>query len=175
MLYVGIDPGLSGAVAVLTSRGRVVVLGNTPVIKVKKGKGSKRVYCAEKMADILRALPLNRVAIVGIESVHAMPHQGVTSMFSMGRGVGTWDGIIATLGLPIEWLSPQAWQKTVIGPKLDKTQDSKNRSIQRARELFRAQPDILAQLQTKTSDGRADALLIAEYMRRTYTARINVA
>jgi crossover junction endodeoxyribonuclease RuvC len=83
-----------------------------------------------------------------------MPKQGVTSTFKFGANFGTWQGIIAVLGLPCLMPRPAEWQKGLVRKSDGK--DPKARSLAVARRLF---PD--AELSKKKDHGRADALLLA--------------
>lgn len=172
-LYIGIDPGLDGAVAVIDDRGFLVSLDDAPTISVekpakknakldkdgKKKKGKKRLPLASEMADIIeraRTSTTGRISVT-IENVHAMPKQGVTSMFSMGRGFGIWEGIVSGLRLPVEYVEPSKWKREMgILRGSDKAA-----SIVAASRLFPG-----ASLSRKKDDGRGDALLIAEHARR---------
>lgn len=49
-----------------------------------------------------------------VEEVHAMPKQGVTSMFSFGTRFGEILGMLGTLGKPFILKKPQAWQKSIM-------------------------------------------------------------
>ncbi|KKL60170.1 hypothetical protein LCGC14_2208000 [marine sediment metagenome] len=166
MIYIGIDPGLDGAMAVLRSdqRSRVVFIDNlfdTPSTSVVKGRKKRRVYDTSAMARLFRTYLLNHrreEIIVALEAVHAMPGQGVTSMFSMGRGFGQWEGIIAAFQLPLEYVTPRVWKNKMVGVGTDK-----NASRLKAIDLF---PGVADQLARKKDHGRAEALLIAEYVRR---------
>jgi crossover junction endodeoxyribonuclease RuvC len=155
-IYIGIDPGLSGAIAVIDEHGKVVSLNDTPTLAVKKGKGTKHVYVESAMATLLEG-GLRHDSIVILENVHAFPGQGVTSMFSLGVGVGIWRGIIAALKLPVEFVEPAVWKRAMGIP----TGSDKSVSIVHAAQLFPG-----ADLKRKKDHGRADALLIAEYSRR---------
>lgn len=156
MIYIGIDPGLSGAVAEIDSNGGVVI-HDTPTMQVKKSGKAKTEYLPLQMADILiDYVPLN--CHVFIEKVNAMPGQGVTSMFNFGRGFGIWIGILAALKLPYSLIMPQAWKK-----ELMKGMSDKDAARVRAQQLF---PQTIHELSRKKDIGRADALLIAEYGRR---------
>ncbi len=155
--YVGIDPGLSGAIAMVTTAG-VAQVWSTPTFVLKGGRKKRRIYAAAEMVRILREIGSARV--VGLELVRAMPKQGVVSMFSMGHGVGLWEGIITALGLPLEQVTPQVWKREMLGGV---TGSDKSASIAKALALF---PAMAAMLAHKKDDGRAEALLIAEYFRR---------
>src|SRR5437868_5437346 len=103
-MIVGIDPGLSGAVARIDQTASAwATVNDTPTMTVKSGPKLKRAYSIPEMVDLLQG----NVGFVVIESVHAMPGQGVVSMFSMGYGLGLWVGIVAALGIPYEMVTPQ--------------------------------------------------------------------
>jgi crossover junction endodeoxyribonuclease RuvC len=156
MKFIGIDSGLDGAVAILPDG----ILIDTPTLTVEgKGKSKKREYNVGGMVGVLRPY---RVGGCALEKVHAMPGQGVTSMFSMGVGVGLWRGILTSLLVRFEQPTPQRWQKEM----LDGMGKGKDASRLRAIQLF---PHLADQLSRKKDHGRADALLLAEYARRTFS------
>ncbi len=168
MIYIGIDPGLTGAVAVVTTIGEVAIF-DTPITKIKQGKTLKSDYLPYEMADILERYRDN--GHVFIEKVHAMPamsigkdgkekRQGVTSLFRFGEGYGLWLGIIAALHIPMTKVAPQTWKKSLLFGMPDK--DS---SRQRAQELW---PKCVNELSRKKDIGRSDALLIATWGMRTF-------
>lgn len=159
-IYIGIDPGLFGAVAGIDHRGHIISVQDTPIVKVKKSKGYKNAYVDSQMAAILSVLIQAAGATgcqVALENVHAMPGQGVTAMFNMGVGLGLWRGIITTLKLPFTFVEPVVWKKEMGIIK----GANKGESIVRAAQLFPT-----ADLARKKDDGRADALLMAEFLRR---------
>lgn len=166
MIYIGIDPGLDGALAYINlndaAAPRVAVV-DTPTVTVKVTKGNKREYDLAAMSKTLAVLAVEGNldgACAVIEKVHAMPGQGVTSMFSMGYGCGLWEGLLAGLGLPYERVAPQRWQKLMLADE-GKGKDAARLQAQR---LYPHEAHLFAR---KKDDGRADALLIAEYGRRT--------
>lgn len=154
MNIAGIDPGQTGAVAIILPKA-CIFLADTPTEIVKKGKGSKTEYLPANMADILRD---NQIDHVFIEKVGAMPGQGVTSMFNFGKGFGLWLGILAALKIPYTLVTPQAWKKAIMQGVSDKDA-ARGKAIQ----LY---PQVSKELSRKKDIGRADALLIAEYGRR---------
>ena len=162
MIIVGIDPGISGAVAFIKLPSGVVEIYDTTVAEIKKGKTKKNEYLPYQMAKLLNFCRVGEFFLF-IEKVHSMPGQGVASMFNFGRGFGLWEGIAAGLGLPINYVTPQAWKKEVMTFAGDKDQ-----ARIRAQELF---PECSSLLSRKRDIGRADALLIAEYGRRVMKGR----
>jgi len=160
IIIVGIDPGISGAVAISWPEGDYQV-ADMPVMA--KGKGASRVKTQinpSGLANILRPtkgwagasgeMPVK----VYLERIASMPGQGVASMFSMGDTFGCIRGVCATLDLSMEIITPQKWKKYYgLG---------KDKEVVRAKaiELFPDQP-----LERKKDHNRAEALLIARYGR----------
>jgi hypothetical protein len=159
--FLGIDPGLEGAVAALDAQGRVTLLEDTPTILVAKAKGKKHTYLDSQMAALLRPFTMLKCpVIIALENVHAFPGQGVTSMFSLGTSLGLWRGIIAALGIPLEMVEPAKWKREMgIATGSDKAA-----SIVRALQIFPG-----ADLRLKKHHGRADSILLAEWLRRKHT------
>jgi crossover junction endodeoxyribonuclease RuvC len=159
VIYIGIDPGLHGAVGVITEDGSAQVF-DTPTMVIA-GKKDKNVYNEVAMAQLLTKIVVHYItnSLVVLENVHSMPRQGVASSFTFGMGLGIWKGIIATLGLPLEMPSPQRWKKEIL------TDQGKEKDASRAKaiQLF---PSIAEQFARVKDDGRAEAMLLAEYGRR---------
>lgn len=159
MIFMGIDPGLDGALAVFLESMPAFVIPVTTITSKRSDGRNKRDYDVVAMSDAVKVnIGMSRHVRVGIELVHAMPDQGVSSMFQMGRGLGVWEGIIAGCGLSYELIPPQRWKKVM----LDGMGKDKEASRLKAIQLF---PDV--DLHRKADHNKAEALLIGEYMRRT--------
>ncbi len=167
-VYIGIDPGLDGALAFIwycSVRDRppvtVVDVADAPTVTVEKSnRKNKREYVIAEMASQLRTvLDYPALPYAVIEKVHAMPGQGVSSMFSMGYGCGLWEGLLAAFRIPYQRVTPQAWQKVMLAGE-GRGKDAARLAAQRLypKEAYR--------FEQKKDDGRADALLMAEYCRR---------
>jgi crossover junction endodeoxyribonuclease RuvC len=166
--HVGIDPGASGAVAIIKSDGSVI-FWDTPVVQIKSGKKTRTEMNAALAAMILSDLRDEKDSVfVTIEKVGAMPGQGVTSMFSFGKNFGTWLGILAALKLPYQQVSPISWKKREMA-YMGKDKDA---SRVKAMQLF---PNAQRDLYLKKHHGRADALLLADYGRKSIGVEIQVA
>ncbi len=151
---VGIDPGLTGAIAVIRPRG--IDLHDCPIVLV----GGKRRYNPAGMALLLRSYQqLYPRLLVGLEKVHSMPGQGVASSFGFGEGYGIWEGVLASHCIPCQLITSQAWKRSMMAGQAK----DKDASRLVAVRLF---PEVGDRLQLKKDHGRADALLIAEYLRR---------
>ena len=160
MIYIGIDPGLSGAVAWLTDIDPYVrsEVSDTPTALVE-GETTKRKYLVPAMATLLKPYAGRKDVLAVLENVHSMPKQGVASSFCFGEGKGMWEGILAAFEIPVELVSPQRWKKEIMADQ------GKEKSAARfkAMSLF---PSLADQLKLVKHDGRAEAMLMAEFARR---------
>jgi crossover junction endodeoxyribonuclease RuvC len=158
---IGIDPGKTGAVAVIEDN-TIVELYDCPIITSSK-KGVKPQYDERGMARIIQVeiarigCPVDKIVI---EKVGAMPGQGVTSMFTFGMGFGLWLGILATLPVPYELVTPQRWKKEMLMdiPGGNSLKERKARSVVAAKRLF---PGL--DLPRVKDHGKAEAVLIAAW------------
>lgn len=144
---IGIDPGASGAIALIHS-------GIIHTVRM-----------TETEADVAEFLcgwhaPLDGTIFAFLERVHSMPKQGVSSSFKFGASYGFLKGLLTGLKIPFEEVTPQRWQKAM-GCM---TKGDKNVSKAAAQRLFP---------QEKVVHATADAMLIAEYCRRELVARGN--
>jgi crossover junction endodeoxyribonuclease RuvC len=144
----GIDPGLDGALALLTTAGELVVT-DMPVLTTDRGGKSKRQADVRALADLIRTM---EPSFAVIERVGAMPGQGVASSFAFGRIAGQIEGVVATLAIPITYISPLTWRRAFNVPK------GKDGSRLRASELL---PVCAGRFRRKRDDGRAEAALMA--------------
>ena len=143
MIFLGIDPGKSGSLVALSEDGRILSLV----------KGDETEH------DI--AFWLRATAVVPgdcratLERVNAMPGQGVSSTFKFGKSYGFLTGLLVALQIPFKEVGPVQWQNAMSC----RTGGDKNVSKAAAQRLW---PD------KKITHAIADALLIAEYGRRTH-------
>lgn len=105
-LIVGVDPGITGALVALLDGKPCAWL---PMPTVQQGKSSR--VNAAAVAAWLHELP-SAPTMAYIEDVHAMPSQGVTSMFTFGHAAGVVTGVIAGLEIPYTLVSPQRWKRS---------------------------------------------------------------
>lgn len=137
MIIVGIDPGQSGGIAILSGLG---------IQAYKMPETERDIY------DLLDNVEGANDAYVKVflEAVHSMPGQGVASSFKFGRSYGFLRGLIAALKYPLHDVTPQRWQKA-LGCL---SHGDKNVTKQRAQQWFP---------QLKVTHATADALLIATW------------
>lgn len=150
MIYIGIDPGKDGAMAMIVKPWEE---GNQ---LVAIGAFSRDDY------KMLLKNALDKPAFCCLERVGAMPGQGVTSMFKFGENYGFIQGLLTAYSISFELITPQTWKK-----EFGVTRD-KNTSISVCKRLF---PDVDLRKNDrcrKDHDGKAEALLLAEYARRKF-------
>ena len=155
MRIIGIDPGLSGGIAILDDL-KVFDMFDMPIMS--EGKKNKNQLNSAQLVNIIKKhiLP-NGETFVIVEQVSAMPGQGVTSMFNFGQTFGSIKGICAALGLPIFYVRPAKWKK-----HFELINSSKDASRTKVIEMY---PSISARLTKKKDVNKADAILIARYFR----------
>ncbi len=153
----GIDPGKYGAVGVITDHldgALEVSVCDTPIKTNRQGKKE----CDDALMAAMLFPYRNGRAIAFLENVHSMPGEGVSSSFKFGTGFGMWRGILSAYKIPYSLVSPQSWRAKVMPGR----KGGKELSLERCRELFPGYKNLFTRAK---DDGRADALLIAEYGR----------
>jgi len=111
-MHIGIDPGLSGAVAILDQQGTLVALHDTPVLTLSTSRGTRQEYDVPGLVALL-APYRGPGATVLLEESQAMPGQGTRSMFTVGLGFGVWLGILGTLELAYTRVRPGVWKRSL--------------------------------------------------------------
>ena len=164
MKIIGIDPGLSGAIAVLEDI-KVLSLFEMPVMA--EGKKNKRQLNSAQLVNIIKENTNEdeEVAVI-VEQVNAMPGQGVTSMFNFGQTFGAIKGVCAALQLPIFFVRPPKWKK-----HFELIKASKDSSRTKTIEMY---PHLSNQLSKKKDVNKSDAILIARYYSETNPRDNNV-
>ena len=153
MIIIGIDPGLSGGIAVLDNN-KVLELFDMPVMA--DGKKNKKQLNSALLAKLIKESTSNTSeSAVIVEQVNAMPGQGVTSMFNFGQTFGAIKGICATLELPIFFVRPSKWKK-----HFELINSSKDASRTKAIEMY---PHLAEKLSKKKDVNKSDAILIARF------------
>jgi crossover junction endodeoxyribonuclease RuvC len=145
---VGIDPGLSGALALLV-HGQVALVCDLPTMELR---GGKRQLNCRGLAEILKEMEPDEVVV---EQVGSMPRQGVSSVFSFGMTYGMIQGVTLALNLPLHLITPQTWKKH-FGLINSEKDAARSLAIQRF-------PEAARHLDRKKDVDRADAILIAAY------------
>lgn len=145
MVYIGIDPGISGGIAVVTEDGDAMHHHKMPETP------DDVLACIGFLGGVDGASGRQNRAM--LEKVSASPQMGVVSAFTFGKGYGALQMALAASKIAYDEVTPQKWQKAM----QCLTRGDKNVSKRRAQQLFP---------QVKVTHAIADALLIAEYCRR---------
>jgi hypothetical protein len=152
-MIVGIDPGVKGGIAAL-------------------GHRFPMVFPMPLHADDIDVVSLQRLlrgaSVVALERVHAMPGQGVSSMFTFGKGYGKVIAAIELMDVPIVFITPQAWKAGlgIAGKKKKKKKDGLTSTDWCASNY--PQVNLIPDRCRVPSDGLADALCIAHYYNRFF-------
>lgn len=154
----GIDPGSSGAVAVLNPRGNALEVVDVPTVLAYKSSKTRRMLDASGFARMVAKFVQSSSPLIAVvEDVRAMPGQGVASMFSFGKSFGIALGVLAALQISTELVPPERWKKHF---RLGKDKEQ-------ARALAtRLYPTV--ELELKKHQNRAEALLIARFWMETH-------
>jgi len=145
MLICGVDPGLTGAWAMIDHHGCYWSCGD--MHHDKDG-----ILDTERIWDEMCQARDGMDTKVFIEKVHSMPKQGVSSTFKFGMAFGGALSLARRFKTEVVMVTPQLWKKTLI------LNSDKQLSLAMAREIFPQAP-----LHLKKHNGRAEALLIALY------------
>ena len=149
MLYIGIDPGQTGAIGFIWEGGAYGVQDCPPTLK--------------EMKDILIANDFTHARAV-IEKVNPFYKSSAKSAFTFGGNFFAWQMLLTCLEIPYDFVTPRKWQK-LIYDSAKKLDNPKQQSFERASRLF---PRVeLKSKRGKILDGRWDALLIARYCQIT--------
>lgn len=145
----GIDPGQSGALALVDVAAPNVIVIDMPVHEIR-GKKHLDLYQLARWIDLYAA----SVSRAVVEEVGAMPKQGVSSSFKFGFNAGAANMAVAAAFIPAVLVRPNVWKREM-GVAAAKTT-----SRQAASRLF---PAFSHLWHRETDDGRAEAVLLAVY------------
>ena len=147
-LVIGIDPGLTGALAILSQGTALIALEDLPVCRTP---GKLAWIDGAALQVLLRDHLKDSPAVAVVELVHSMPKQGVASSFAFGVSFGSLLSILQVFQLPLHLVRPLAWKRD-----LQLAGKDKKAALYKARLLY---PQ--ADLKLAKHHGRAEALLLA--------------
>jgi hypothetical protein len=148
---IGIDPGISGALALLTHDGDLIDVADMPTLR--DGSAGRTAVNAPLLAELLARWHAREVIC---EFVSARPGEGAVGAFSFGRSRGAIEGACAVLSLPIRFLTPRSWKRIIGLPAgRDGAKDAARSGA------IRRWPDKAALVARAKDDGRAESALIA--------------
>lgn len=148
MIYIGIDPGKGGGIAMVNETGAVVLATKMPATE----REILDVFTSWVPRGAMREVVHNERRAI-LELVRSSPQMGVVSAFTFGQGLGALRMALTAARIPYDEVTPGKWQMAM-GCR---SGGDKNITKRRAQELF---PDVTV------THALADALLLAEYGRR---------
>jgi len=146
MNIIGIDPGISGGIAVIYDGGEATAFAMPDT----------DIGILDSLREVTRTVGWR----VYIEKVSPQPKNGARGNFTFGRSVGALRMAVAACGIPMHEVTPQRWQASFGLPSAAEAGSNtakKNAHKRKAQEMF---PGI------RMTHAIADALLIAEWGRR---------
>lgn len=155
--FIGIDPGLSGAIAYYRPSDGFLDVHDVPTHELKRNGKAKREVDLHGLARILDAMTKDQGGSILIEQVSSMPGQGVSSVFAFGKVYGILLGVSAATFVPLDTVTPAVWKKAM------GVTSSKDGARARASSLL---PQWSHYWSRVKDDGRAEAALMAIYAAR---------
>jgi hypothetical protein len=169
-LYIGIDIGVHGGLAVINSETKEISIHSIPIFKTsskrkrknrKTGISEMKVvershYDKRGMKNLIKMYKKNSYSC--IEKVHAMITDGAVQSFALGKGSGLWEGMLESLEMKYLDVTPSVWKRY-----FDLINKPKSESVKKALELYPQTHDIIMAQKGSDRDGFAEALLLAHY------------
>jgi crossover junction endodeoxyribonuclease RuvC len=146
--FLGVDPGLGGAIAIIETINSIPVLVDAidmPII------GSGRKARVDVTAAV-KWISGHAVSIAYVERAQSYPGQGASSGFSYGRAAGAIEAAVTLARIPLMMVEPAVWKK-----RLHLRGKDKEQARQRALNLFPRQHELLKR---RRDHNRAEAALI---------------
>ena len=168
LIHIGVDPGLKGAIAFI----RPGAYGAIPIPLLPSGPKAKGRYDLVEIRAwfVLRQAEHSDVFVTVEQSGPIPPRVRAGTLAQYGRGAQEgWLWLLTALRISHQAVRPQSWQKIMHAGTGG--QDTKQKSILAAQRLF---PDACLRRTARSrvdDDGMAEALLLAEYGRRTATTK----
>lgn len=157
MIFIGIDPGLSGAIASYDTDTGALDVHDVPTYELVRNGKKKREVDLHSCARIIDAMAKPAGSSILVEQVGSMPGQGVSSVFAFGKVYGILLGISAATFAPLDTVTPAVWKRAM------GVTSSKDGSRAKASALL---PRYSGMWSRVKDDGRAEAALIAIYASR---------
>lgn len=154
-IFIGVDPGVGGAIATVWGSDPKAVVLDMPVYKVEK---QRRDYNLARILQILKPLADAHNVRAAIERPGPAQGKGKLAIASLARCGGLFDMAFTACEISFVTVTPSEW-------KLDMGMRGKDKdfSIQMAVQLFPQMAEMLGRVK---DHGRAEALLLAEWLRR---------
>lgn len=169
-IIIGIDPGVTGACALLRDpctdpkRGAIghpghISIFDLPILQIGKAKWLDAKAFSDSLEHVLGSY--DRLDVLAfVEHLHAFPQMGTVAAFSKGMSLGS---VVATLqshNIAFELVTPLTWKKHfgLLAPKGTPDNERKRMALSAARTRYPA-----VKLEREKDHNRAEALMIATY------------
>jgi crossover junction endodeoxyribonuclease RuvC len=149
-VILGIDPGIEGAVALLSPSGDLIAIHDLPTLP--DGPAGRRRVNPALLVDVLAK---THASCAYVELVNSRPTDGHVSAFSFGVTRGLLEGCLSALAIPVTMIAPPSWKRTIgLAPGKE---NAKALSRSEAIRRWPAQAALFARVR---DNGRSDAALI---------------
>jgi crossover junction endodeoxyribonuclease RuvC len=150
-MILGVDIGVTGAVAVVDKSGELVGVFDMPTLN--DGPAGRRSINAVLLSEIVAK---SHATNVFVEHVGARPGEGAVGAFAFGRARGVCEGVLASLNIPVLFLTSPTWKRIIgIAPGREGAKDAARS------EAIRRWPSHAGLFARVKDDGRAESALIA--------------
>ena len=153
MIVIGIDIGVTGAVAAVDSRSSTVL--DLPTVAIEGQRVVRRKVCVLGLRDQLRGpVPAGEAALASLEDVHRGMGPGAAARSSLDLNRGRIEAVLELLRVPVRAVAPRVWKRH-FGLGKEKAD-----ALKVARTLYPLQAHALARAK---DHNRAEALLMAHF------------
>ena len=155
-LFIGIDPGVNGAICILDPAAGIADFEKTT-------EDARMLIDALKIMD---SFDTCSVRCIMIEDVHSLYGMSAKSNFSFGSNVGRVNTIAEATGFMVDKVQPKKWQKAIGVKSTTKGKDIKKEVAEICKRLY---PNITIHgPKGGLDDGKSDSLMIAHYCYLTH-------
>lgn len=169
-IWVGIDCGKAGAVAVVVNPETVYAF-HVPTVVTRKKRPRKKTasgkpsvsttveYDLPAMCQLIRNIAdlySEHTVKIAIERQQGMPRDSKRTVFAVGRGQGLWEMAATAAGIEPVLIKPAVWKLCYVEEKADK-----EASVAICKQIL---PGLTLKL--RKDEALAEAALIADYIRR---------
>lgn len=151
MIFGGIDPGKSGAIAFLDDNGIPAITA-----KFKNWK---------QLGSILAPLQKANYIYLICEDAKIYKGQGAKSSCTYAKNAGGYEAFLEYLEIPHTLINPKTWQKKILGGRIPKGMTKKYAAIYAQKRW-----PSMGFKGVKSEEGVIDALCIADFARLTFRA-----
>lgn len=159
-VHVGVDPGFSGAVAVIDLDGNFSGVWDLPTTA---GEGRQKEFDTDALAALIKRIVRDPVREVHLEWPTTRPDESAESSKRFGVGLGLLEMGFTMAGCKVRRVSPNGWKGRLgLMGKAGAELESRTQAVQTAeRFIGRLPASALRGVKGGLKDGRAEALLIA--------------